>query len=206
MDVVIPVRPAPHNPQLELALQTWAKHFPEATIWLIGHNPSSLNLHHIPTQQGEDRFTNTETAMRAALNSDRISDPFVWTNDDIYLTRRHNPAHWHQGELPHTVDEAGIPPRYAQRKVEARRTLELHGLPTLDYELHTPTWIHKPVMEQALQIGGTMRTIHGNLLGGGQYHPDVKARPGLPIPDGPFISSARNTFEQVKTHIHRNTP
>ena len=203
MDVVIPVRPGP-NPQLQLALTTWAQHYPEATIWLIGHDPlvtSSLNLQHIPTTQGDDRFTNTETAMRAALDCDRIPERFVWTNDDIYLLQRHNPPHWHLGPLPRTVDEAGIPPRYAARKLQARHTLEAHGLPTLDYELHTPTWIHKTVMEQALSIGGTMRTIHGNLLGNGQHHPDVKVRAGMAIPDTPFLSSSRDTFEQVRDHI-----
>lgn len=209
MDIVIPVRPSNHNPQLQLALHTWAQHYPEATIWLIGHKPditSSLNLHHIPTQQGDDRFTNTETAMRAALNNDRIPERFVWTNDDIYLTQRHEPVHWHQGELPTSVDGIPLAPRYAARKVEARHTLQQHGLPTLDYELHTPTWIHKPVMEQALAIGGTMRTIHGNLLGEGEYHPDVKVRAGQPIPDAPFISSARNTWPEIEAHIRRNQP
>lgn len=203
--VVIPVAVSRTNPELDLALHQLAKYHPGTTVALIGHHPPhadyDLTLRHIPTRQGADRFTNTATAMRTALNDETIPDTFLWSNDDVYLTRALTAADltpWHQGELP---TEPGRN-RYTQRKYEARLILEHHGLPTLDYELHTPILIHKDVMTRALELGGTMRTMYGNLTGAGEYHPDVKVRTvDTRIPNGPYISSGHKTLRRVKRHL-----
>lgn len=194
--VVIPVRPAVLNPPLNLALEQLEHHHPDMVVFLIGHLPrinTTLEVVHIPTVQGRDRFANTDLAMRTALDDPRIPDPFIWSNDDIYWTRPHDPVDWHMGELPTTGTT-----RYASRKVWTRNILTQHGLPTFDYELHTPTLISKPLMDEALRIGGSMRSIYGNLQNTGTHHADVKVYPGRPIPDGPFLSSHRRTFHDAK--------
>lgn len=201
MHVVIPVRVSTVNDPLNLTLHQLERFHPDATVWLIGHLPpltTTLPVTHIPTVQGRDRFVNTEHAMRTALNNPRIPDPFVWSNDDIYWTRTHDPVDWHMGELP-TVGTT----LYTRRKAWTRTILEEHGLPTLDYELHVPILVSKNLMAEALTTGGSMRTIYGNLQGTGTHHTDVKVYPGQPIPTGPFLSSHRRTYTQIQQHLVR---
>lgn len=188
MHVVIPVRVG-RNRSLPIALATIARHTNLIPV-VVGHNPG-IDVAHVKTAQGRDGFANTELAMRAALDTDWVSDPFVWSADDIYWTRPAEPIRWALGDLAdHT---AGV---HGRRKQQTLQILEDLGLPTFDYESHTPLPVHKAGMREALRMGGTMRSMYGNTTGTpDRVAPDVKLRTAHdPVPDTEWLSTSHSTL------------
>lgn len=128
--------------------------------------------------------------MRTACNTDWISDPFIWSNDDIFWTRPATPIRWALGDLREDTRRNV----YGQRKHRTADILDHLGLPTYDYESHTPVPVTKADMLEALRYcteGGTMRSLYGNLTGEPDIiAPDVKVRSRKdPLPDAPWASS-----------------
>jgi hypothetical protein len=189
MHVVIPVRVG-RNRSLPVALATIARHTDLVPV-IIGHNPG-FDVQHIRTVQGRDSFANQETAMLAALDTPGISDPFVWSNDDIYWTRPADPIRWAIGDL---IDDTstGV---HGRRKQATLQLIVSLGLPTFDYESHTPLPVQKAGMREALGLGGTMRSTYGALTGyPDRVAPDVKLRTATdPVPDTEWISTSHSTL------------
>lgn len=192
MYVVIPVRVG-RNRSLPIALETIARHTDLVPV-IIGHNPGVdvQHVQHIRTVQGRDKFGNQELAMLAALDTPGISDPFVWSNDDIYWTRPADPIRWAIGNLADDTS-AGM---HARRKADTLQLLVTLGLPTFDYESHTPLPVQKAGMREALRMGGTMRSVYGNITGTPDLvAPDVKLRTRHdPVPDTPWLSTSHSTL------------
>lgn len=201
--VVIPVADEPSNPSLPYALATIRKHTDYIPV-TVGKDHGLTELH-IPTVQDRDKFTNTDLAMRTACETEWVSDPFVWWMDDVFIFEPASIPDWHMGQLPHTIDPTSS--SYHRRKVETRRILETLGLPTLDYELHTPLLVHQALMLEALAIGGDKRTIYGNLQGTGTYHPDVKTRSEdrHALSPGPYVSTTPRSWRIHRTTIVQRT-
>lgn len=92
MDLAVPVGGyrSPKEPEwLRWVLRTWAHHYPPDRVFIVGQWPHYLDpaqVTYIPTIQNEGKWANTETNLRAVMESD-ISEDFIWTNDDIFLLR-----------------------------------------------------------------------------------------------------------------------
>lgn len=199
-DVVIPVRDRGPWEHLRFALRSIKKNHP-ARVILIGGRPDWYSGDHLPTAQGRDKFTNQETAMRVACQTETISDPFVWWCDDHYLL---TPA-----VVPRAArsDWATANGMYQKRMTAARQLLEAHGLPTLNYELHLPMVIDKFGMMTALDLGGDMRTIYGNLTRYADYEmADVKLKAKDPWPEGPWVSTSKASFQTHRGHLENLFP
>jgi len=191
LDIVIPVKASPDNECVNYALASIARFYPGRRVFLIGGQPSldshELNVTCISTRQGDNRYVNTDLAMRVALDNDDVNDPFIWSNDDIYWMRPADPIRWAIGKLE-DVRGGGI---FRRRKRATGELLASLSLPTFDYETHVPIAVDKRHMSEALDIGGDKRSVYGNLTG----LPDIVAhdvklrnpqnRPG----DWPWIST-----------------
>lgn len=206
MDVVIPVRPG-DNQELRFVLRSIAANLPHDRVWIIGHQPPWVTqTHHVDTLQNGSKYANTTLAMREACKHPDISDPFIWTNDDIYAMQPvDGPPGWHRGTIrsvARTYRTAGINSPYVQGMIQTNQLLREHGHPnSLSYELHVPLTIHKRPMLQALDLGQSIpvlhkRSVYGNIANlGGTQHTDVKVyETTQPLPHGPWLSSADNTF------------
>lgn len=170
--LVIPVADEPSNPTLPFAIASAKRHAPWLQPLLIG-NPLSIShygarvlpfLHQDPN----DILGNTSAMLAYALTSPEVSDPFVWSSDDIYFTR------------PSTQDDirlAGATALGSLERVPARgyygrvafataERLRMHGLPTYDYEGHVPLLVNKAEMRRALwdSKGLAPRSLYQNSL------------------------------------------
>lgn len=133
--------------------------------------------------------------MREVCLDPNVSDPFVWSNDDIFWLASPSLV-----ELMHESGAAlGKLREVANRGLHGRRAhatadiLEQEGLPTWNYERHVPLLVHKDEMLRALDLGGSKRSVYGNLLlprGPIAVTPDVKLFKGTdPVgPDWSFVS------------------
>jgi hypothetical protein len=179
MDIVIPLANEPANHTLPLVLRSLARHAPQLRVVLVGHvgpyappfNQGDFAAvgHTIDIEQAAgDANGNTDRAMRAACADPEISDPFIWSNDDIYWRRPVSLAEL----LRHSAISRGpLPPRtetargmYARLQKLSGELLTDAGLPTYDYERHVPILVHKDTMLKALALGGSKRSVYGNLI------------------------------------------
>lgn len=201
MYVVIPVADEPRNLSLPYALASIAKHTTYTPV-TVGHDHGLCD--HIPSPQLAGRvniFRNTDRHMQAAI--DKLGEPFIWSADDVYWLRPAEPVRWAIGDLEHDFG----PTIYQKRKHTTWQTLRAHGLPTHDYESHTPlpvTDLH--AMAIALNMTGAMRSLYGNLTGTPDLiAPDVKLRrPDAPLPNAPWVSTGRdpNLYRHLRAELH----
>jgi hypothetical protein len=200
MHVIIPVADEPSNPSLPVALASIAEHTDYYPV-TVGRDHGLITQHIATVQQPglTQAFANTDLAVRVACETAWVSDPFILSADDIYWTEPAAPIRWALGNL---ADAQGSTV-YAQRKRATAALLEALGLPTFDYESHTPLLIHKAPMLEALALGGEKRSVYGNLTGLPDHvGPDVKLRRrSEPRPAAPWYSTALppHRYEAART-------
>lgn len=198
--VVIPVADEPTNLSLPVALASIHEHTDYFPV-TVGRD-HGLTAQHIATVQRPGlahAFANTDTAVRVACETAWVSDPFILSADDIYWTEPAEPIRWALGRL----EAAQGSTVYAQRKRATAEMLSRLGLPTFDYESHTPLLIHKAPMLEALALGGEKRSVYGNLTGLPDHiGADVKLRRrSEPRPAAPWYSTALppHRYEATRT-------
>lgn len=190
MFVVVPTAVEPTNPSFAYAVASIRRHT-DYDIVTIGHNVG--HEPHIPTKQLKGNiFTNTDLAMQAACNTPWIGPEFIWSADDIYWLKPAEPIRWAIGKL----EDAHGSTVYAQRKRHTAAWLNARGLPTFDYESHTPLLIQPGAMLDVLAYIDRepmldKRSLYGNLTGEPDIiAADVKVRSRRdPIPDAPWAST-----------------
>lgn len=193
MRVVIPVADEPHNRSLPYALASIRQHTTLEPL-TVGMKDYGL-CDHLMTKEPRGKlrkFRGEVIAMRAAL--EYLDEPFVWSNDDIYWLRPAEPVRWAIGKL----EDADTRTIYGQRKQHTLAFLRRQGLPTWDYESHTPLPVHPAPMRLVLDWCDTdpmldKRSLYGNLT----REPDIiaadvklRAR-SAPLPDAAWCSTAR---------------
>lgn len=199
--IVIPTAREPRNRCLPYALASVAR-FTDYEPVTIGHNPRT-GTQHLESPQHSSPFENTDQAVRLACTTTWISDPFVLSADDIYWLRPADPVRWAIGDL-HDPKSHGV---YLQRKLSTALRLDALGLPTHDYESHTPLLVHKAPMLDALAIGGEKRSVYGNLTGGPDViAADVKMRDRRDeLPAAPYVSTAHDPtgYAHLRQHLQQ---
>jgi len=185
MIVVLPVANEPRNLSLPHAVASIRKHTEFEPV-TFGMKDFGLCRHIHVDEPRDTKFANEARVMRKALET--IGAEFIYSADDIYWLRPAEPVRWAIGDLD---DDRGRTV-YQQRKHTTWQTLKAHGLPTWDYESHTPlpvTDLH--AMTLALNMTGAMRSLYGNLTGVPDVvAPDVKLRRRSdPLPDAPWAST-----------------
>lgn len=215
MDVVLPLREGPSDfGELRYSLRSLEKNFPDHSVWLIGGRPHWIqNVGHIRTQQHGAKWENSRLALRAAVNCDLISDPFVWVNDDFFWLRpQETPLMLHGGLFAGWL--AGMRSRlgrsaYVRGGEATLAILKREGLASgaLSWSLHTPMIVDKAAARRALELAGDfprqihMRTLVGNLAGlTGVKSRDVKLVGGslLPDPKDLYVSTSDGSFEKAR--------
>lgn len=192
MRVVIPVANEDRNPSLPYALASIRRHTNLEPLTVGGKDYGLCD--HLNTGEhrsnASSKFRGEAIAMRAAILE--IGESFVWSNDDVYWLRPAHPIRWALGDL-NADRRRSI---YAHRKHATANALHAAGLPTYDYESHTPLLIHPEPALEALERCARdplldKRSIYGNLTGEPDIiAPDVKMRAYVdPIPDAPWCST-----------------
>jgi len=187
MRLVIPVANEATNLSLPYALASIRRHTDLEPLTVGERDPGLCE--HLTTREPRGRlrkFRGEAVAMRTAL--EHLQAPFIWSADDIYWMRPAEPVRWAIGDL----DADQGPTIYQERKHATWQTCKRYGLPTWDYESHTPLPVtNLDAMLTALNLPGAMRSLYGNLTGTPDViAPDVKLRRRSdPLPDTPWCST-----------------
>lgn len=208
VSLVIPVANEPRNLTLPLALWSADKYAPWLKVVLVGDptglQPLALSQpsgHCLPFLQQSpfDPLGNTTQMLRLAAHTpnDIVTDPFIWSNDDIYFRRPVTLDDVRTAGSTARGDLRDVPVngRHGKRAGQTRATLEGLGLPTWDYERHVPLLIHKDDLLHAVgrdDVNPRSMYLNHALERPSFIQDDVKAfRPGelAALPDSPFFST-----------------
>jgi hypothetical protein len=201
VDLVVPLRQSLSGQNFEEFRYALRSYPGDGEVWLLGGKPAwAVGVNHVPMQQVHGKYGNVRRMMRWACQSDLVSDPFLWSNDDIWWTGTETPM-LHGGPFSTYVQR--LNGSYARGGRETLKLLRQQGYwEPLSWSLHTPIVVHKAAMREALDIAGTspvaihVRTLYGNIHGlSGTEHRDVKIHTaGLPEPSWPFVSTSDEAF------------
>jgi len=207
MDVVYVVGPQKRSDELRFSLRALAAHVPHDRVWIVGHMPRwARGVEHIPRAQFSTKYQNSTANLRAACEHSKVSDEFVYMNDDFFTMRPVDQIPvLHRGPVAEVA--ARTPDgKYKRGALATARALRALGVAEpLSYELHIPMVIDKAKMLDALgrpQVRGIpvvhKRTLYGNLAGiDGEQAADVKvhsASQTAPGDDPLFISTNSGAF------------
>lgn len=151
ISVVIPYKQdtKSNNIQLIYALRSLEKNLNGiGEVFIVGEKITSLKgLNYIKVKDdkgSEFKERNIYRKILAACNDERVSNNFICTNDDIYLTKdfdANSLPFYHKGELINTMEKnAGD---YRKSLNHTRKLLMKLEKPTLDYDTHFPILYNK---------------------------------------------------------------
>lgn len=145
-------------------------------IWLMGYKPGWVtNVGHRSGNTEKNARANTTQAMMKACIVSSVSDPFLWTYDDVFLMKPID--YWPlitRGPLDDVINERDrANDSYLFGMKATRDLLTLHGYKDLlSFELHSPLVVYKADMLKTLDFcerSGRSnihkRTVYGNMLG-----------------------------------------
>lgn len=171
MDVVYPLGTGSNwnNNEIMYSLRSVEKYgLNVGNVFVIGER-TRLDVTHIPYVETGTPAVNTWAKVLIAAADERISDPFLWFNDDIYMLQRFDANHYpyyHKGD----ISERNYQPtgRMYQRTMhETLKALRARGLSTLHYGVHCPFTVEKEkllAMDREFgNIGISFRCAYGNM-------------------------------------------
>jgi hypothetical protein len=202
-----------NNQELRYSLRSVFQNSPVNSVWVVGGKPDWYGGNYIHVPQNGEKYSNAKANLRAIIDSDKIPDKFILMNDDFYIM---NPVEripvYHGGSLENKAKEYlnyRSTSKHAKILMETVELLKNNGVPNpLDYSLHIPMTIHKNNFEFAINMGGAIRSVYGNMnrIGGTQLpvH-DVKVHlKNIIFPESfnykeneydiPFLSSSDQSF------------
>ena len=210
------------NEELRYSLRSLYRNVDVNNVWVVGGKPDWYRGNFIPVQQVASKYASARANLRAIVESSSIPNNFVLMNDDFFITKKISKIPiYHGGSL----EEKAI--SYKQYKASSHHAtvllktvqmLKENGVPSpLDYSLHVPLPIVKENFGNAVEMGGAIRSVYGNMNRiGGRKLPvhDVKVHfKSLMYPESfdylnnehdlPFVSSSDRTFKYLYQSILR---
>lgn len=223
-DLVIPVKYTPGNDELRYAVRSMQENLPFRQLVVVGYCPGWLTPdYQLHFNQGQgSKYLNTTHIMALACQDPNISDPFIWTNDDVFAIQAMpglplmNRGPVERVLRAYTVKGSS---KYAQGMEDTLGLMEEFGLagPYMSYELHMPMLIEKGPMREVLAMTEERvpvlhkRTFYGNWVSyGGLTVPDCKVYRESQnwSSNFPFVSTSDESFKHfyVGTWVRHQFP
>lgn len=222
MDIVYTLSNGYNGDELKYSLRSLSN-IPHDRVFVVGGCPVWLkDVIHIPTRQRGTKYKNTTNNLITGCNDPRVSDNFIFMNDDFFILEPTNPEglNLHNGTVKENIDayfkknKNEIP--YIKGMKETYNLLRSKGIDPLCYELHIPFVFNKEKFLQMFEMEGVKevlclhkRTLYGNLyLSGGESMPDVKifGKYGFNGKCGKFLSCSDDGFNLIQDFLAQKFP
>ncbi len=210
------------NPELQYSIRSVFKNSPVNSVWVVGGRPNWYSGNYVHVPQNASKYENARANLQAVINTAEIPEKFILMNDDFYIMNEiNNIPVYHGGSLEKKANEYlnyRATSQHAKILLETVDLLKNNGVPNpLDYSLHIPMTIHKSNFKYAVEMGGAIRSVYGNMnrIGGTQLpvH-DVKVHnKNILFPESfdyienkydiPFLSGSDYNFRQLHQSVLR---
>ena len=226
MDILYTLAENYDGDELRYSLRSLAN-VPHDRVFFVGGCPKWVKgVEHIPTTQSGTKYKNTTNNLKVACNDTRLSDDFIYFNDDFFVLQPlKDPArdlNIYNGTVQSVLDtlyeQHTIATPYMVGMEQTRDLLRFLGkAEPLSYELHAPFVFNKFNFLKMFEIEGVdkincfhKRTFYGNLYyTGGKSQKDVKIFAGRKFNTdtlGAFLSCANNGFDLVRPYLQAKFP
>lgn len=219
IDVIIPVRTGTKPTELKYALRSLEKNLNGfGNIFIIGEQILSLRglkyLHCKDDKQSKWKERNIMRKIMTACKSNDVSEDFIFTNDDIYLTQEfdaNNLPFYHKDDLLGTMAKNNGD--YRKSVNHTRKFLVDNNMPTLDFDTHFPIVYNKKKFSDTfvceklnweISFGFVIKSLYCNSNGiEGEFGGDCKIQQKLnyeeikaKIGDRSFFSTSDNSMNE----------
>ncbi len=169
-----------NNNELRFSLRSVEKNLTGVrNIYVIGENPGFFSskvthVYHPDPLPSNNADGNMALKILCACSIPQLSEEFLFMNDDFIINK---PMHapdipWmHKGDMKNRPHEFWVTQLYRFRLRRTFETLQMHNLPTLQYDYHAPMRMNKISFPKVMQgfdfkegIGLTFRSLYGNAL------------------------------------------
>ncbi len=167
------------NNEIRFSLRSLAKNLKGmGRVFVVGERPAFLqNVIHIPAKDEFNPNVNADgniiLKVLAACNDERLSDDFLFINDDHLVLKPIEASEvppFHKGNMKKFPDEYWKLNYWRGRLKRTMENLDGMGMPTYHFDCHTPILFNKELFKQAVTafdfcegIGLTMKSLYGNL-------------------------------------------
>lgn len=167
------------NEELRYSIRSVVKHFPKASILLVGEAPSWYDGELLFVRQGSAKYLNVSNSLREISKSHLVKSRFILMNDDFYFLKKKT-GYYHEGALEdkyesyRDIREASS---YTQKISDTLSQLKKMGYENpISYELHVPFPVDKEKLVKVVRHKNLLwRSIYGNMFSvGGRRMADVK--------------------------------
>ncbi|MBL7738696.1 MAG: hypothetical protein JNK14_05715 [Chitinophagaceae bacterium] len=169
MDVVIPFINTPTNKELLYSLRSLTGN----RIVIVGEKPTGFkNYHHIPCGDkigSQHKEANIFRKLLKACDSAGVSDPFIYSMDDVMYLQPPINEDYYQGTLKEKIDRTDRANPYRKTMQQTYAELYRHGYDTTHYDIHGPTIIQKSGFELLTKFDWKkpysygIRSMYGNV-------------------------------------------
>lgn len=176
IDVVIPLgRGSEYNHELRYSLRGIEKYLSNyRNIIVVGECPSFLkNVIHIPMQDLSNKQHNIMLKVLAACNDERVSDKFLFWNDDFFLLKpvdAVNYPYYHNGYLYNQMLKRSPNDYYTMSMANTYNAL--NNPSSMHFDIHCPIVYDKAAVKQimgkydwTIRHGYIVKSLYANNLG-----------------------------------------
>lgn len=203
MDIVMPYRKTNSN-EILWAVMSFIKNMPHRNIYVIGDDPEISGVNWLKPElnrwAGNSKYHNQINAYLTACRTPYISNQFIAVNDDFFVMKHWTPEIYNKGTIGDQIKARVRHDEYRGSLSLTKRHLELKGLPTLNYELHTPFVFDKRKLESLINSLSLqpwklwqIRSLYGNT-----YQPYSTQRTDVKNPENykgeALLSTDNKTF------------
>lgn len=174
------------NLELRYSLRSLEKYVRFNRVFIIGERPDFLNGEavHVPNKaKHTNKARNIMENVLLACNDDRISDNFLFLNDDYFFTGNVEPEaypFYYKCDLKQTVRMQGG--EYRQHVSSTIKALEKLDLPTLNFDTHYPIRYNRAILKDVINLydwnrpyGYVLKSLYCNSTGiQGEHRLDCK--------------------------------
>lgn len=203
------------NEELRYSIRSIVKHFPKASILIVGEAPSWYDGDILLVKQDSAKYSNVSNSLRAISKSTLVKNKFILMNDDFYFLQKKT-GYYHEGSLESKYeayrDISGVA-SYSQKIVDTLNQLRKMGYENpKSYELHVPFPVEKAKLLKIVRHKNLLwRSIYGNMFDvGGRKMSDVKVYGDSAMDfksydylsgSSPFLSTSDFSFRQVLDNL-----
>lgn len=201
--------------ELRYSLRSLARHVRGINkVWVVGQRPAWCTAYHIPCS---DIYTHNKDAniirkVLAACSDDRITEKFLFVNDDHFFLERET-ARYFPNYAKGPLWSSSKSVSYVRRVENTRAVLRARGYPAWHFDVHAPMVIDRLLCAQTFNMfdyvdvhgpGLLFKSIYGNALRLPPIAPFDDLKVGnhfahLPKADLDYLFSWRPVFSTAPT-------
>lgn len=171
-DVVYFLKDSAYNDELKYSLRSIEKNLPHGKVFFYGGKTIGFkpDKHILVNQKPNNKWGNVSDMLYMTCKNEEISENFWLMNDDFFVLSEIDEVYMSdtlQELIEHIEQKYHRPTKYTKHLKKTIKTLEAHGYPTYNFELHCPMLVNRDCMLRTYEMFPGVaghRSLYGNVM------------------------------------------